>query len=83
MEGRASSYDIRYSTSSIDNDTDFNQANQASGEPTPSDPGTQESFIVSGLGSNTTYYFAIKASDEASNFSSLSNIASVATSASF
>ena len=36
-------------------------------------------MTVTGLTSNTTYYFAIKTSDEVSNVSSLSNIASQAT----
>jgi len=81
-EGTASSYDIRYSTSPINDINAFNQATGVNNEPLPSAPGTQESFVVSGLQSNTTYYFAVKVSDEAGNFS-LSNSASGTTQAAF
>lgn len=79
--GTATSYDIRYSTSDITNDTDFNNATQATGEPSPSVAGTTESFTVSGLAEDTTYYFAIKTTDEQSNTSSLSNALTAATAA--
>jgi hypothetical protein len=71
--GRASGYDIRYSTSPITTETSWNSAIQATGEPIPSVAGTRESFIVTGLLNNTTYYFAIKTKDEADNWSGLSN----------
>jgi len=72
--GTATSYDIRYSTTSITNDIDFNNATEATSEPTPAVAGTGELFTVTGLTGNTTYYFAIKASDEASNTGALSNV---------
>lgn len=78
--GTASSYDLRYSTSAI-NSGNFSSATQASGEPTPSAAGASESMTVSGLTSNTTYYFALKTSDEESNQSDISNIPSLGTSA--
>ena len=67
MNGTASSYDVRYSTNQINNDSDFNQATEASGEQTPSASGTPETFVVTSLQSNTTYYFAINKSDGVSN----------------
>ncbi len=77
--GTTTTYDVRYSTSNITNDTDFNNATQVTGEPTPSVAGSSESMTVSGLSANTTYYFAIKVSDEVPNTSSLSNVPSEAT----
>lgn len=78
----ASSYDIRYSTQNI---TDANWASathQVLGEPAPQPAGTTQTMTVSNLNPSTTYYFAIKTSDEVSNISGLSNIASRGTSAS-
>ena len=76
--GTASLYDIRYSTSSL-SDSIWNSAVQATGEPTPSVAGTTESYTLVGLTPNTTYYAAIKTSDEANNVSGISNIVSFAT----
>ncbi len=76
--GTAAQYDIRYSTSSINNGT-FNSAWQITNEPAPSPAGTPESLTVTGLAENTTYYFAIKTADEVPNWSALSNVASGAT----
>jgi len=76
--GTATSYDIRYSTSTI-NSSNWNSAIQVSGEPTPDSAGSSESMTVSGLSPSTTYYFAIKTSDEVPNVSGLSNIVSATT----
>jgi polygalacturonase/phosphodiesterase/alkaline phosphatase D-like protein len=76
--GTASSYDVRYSTSPIDG-TNFDSASQATGEPTPAASGSSESFTVTGLSADTTYYFAIKVSDEAGNVSTVSNSPSATT----
>ena len=70
--GTAATYDIRYSTSTI-NDGNWASATQASGEPTPRVAGTGETFAVPGLVANTTYYFAIKTADEVPNWSAISN----------
>ena len=51
------------------------------GEPLPLMAGTNQSFVVSGLSSSTTHYFAIKTADEVLNWSSISNSPSGATSA--
>ncbi|QJD81914.1 fibronectin type III domain-containing protein [Cohnella herbarum] len=81
MTGTATSYDIRYSTSSFTN-ADWATLTQASGEPVPGAAGTSESFTVTGLSAGTTYYFAIKTKDEVANESGLSNVVSLATTAS-
>ncbi len=61
---KATSYDIRYSKTPITTDVAFSTATQITGEPTPSMQGTKEYFTISGLESNTIYYFAMKSSDE-------------------
>ncbi|MBI4846009.1 MAG: fibronectin type III domain-containing protein [Candidatus Omnitrophica bacterium] len=76
--GTASSYDIRYSTASI-NASNWASAAQVSGEPTPQLAGTTQSMTVSSLSAELAYYFAIKASDEAANISSLSNVVTTTT----
>ncbi|MFD0669852.1 OmpL47-type beta-barrel domain-containing protein [Cohnella sp. GCM10027633] len=76
--GTAASYDIRYSTSTI-TAGNWASATQATGEPTPAVAGTSQSFDVTGLTADTAYYFAIRASDEASNVGALSNVVSRAT----
>lgn len=78
--GTATTYDIRYSTSVITSGN-FDSATQTTGEPVPSIAGSAESFAVSGLSQSTTYYFAIKTSDEVPNTSAISNVASLATTA--
>lgn len=76
--GTAAEYDIRYATSNIDNET-WEFAIQATGEPAPGPAGSTETFVVGGLASATTYYFALKAGDDAGNWANLSNIAHRAT----
>lgn len=76
--GLASAYDVRYSTSPIDSGN-WGSASVATGVPSPGPAGTIESMIVSGLSLNTTYYFAIKATDEVPNSTALSNAASGTT----
>ncbi len=78
VTGTASAYDLRYSTSPI-TEGNWNAATQITGEPSPSVAGSAESFVVNGLNSDTTYYFALKTSDETNNVSPLSNLASATT----
>ena len=78
--GTAAQYDIRYSTATITTGN-WASATQATGEPAPRVAGSAESFVVSGLSSSTTYYFAVMTADEVPNWSALSNVASRATSA--
>ncbi len=73
--GKASKYIIRYSQTNINDESDWDSANDIIGEPDPGDPGSTESIIVSFLTPDTGYYFAIKTEDEVPNLSDLSNIA--------
>ncbi|HUW85235.1 MAG TPA: DNRLRE domain-containing protein, partial [Phycisphaerae bacterium] len=75
MTGTAQSYDIRYSTSSID-EGNWASATEVTGEPAPQAGGSAESFTVTGLTIGQTYYVAIKTSDEVPNESGLSNVPS-------
>ena len=76
--GTATSYDIRYSTSTI-TEGNWAAATQVTGEPAPQIAGSSETFTVTGLSGSTTYYFAIKTSDEESNESAISNVPSATT----
>ena len=76
--GTATTYDVRYSTSTI-TAGNWASATQATGEPAPSVAGSAETFTVTGLSESTTYFFAIKTSDEVPNESTLSNVPSAAT----
>ncbi len=69
----ATAFELRYSTNPIDG-TNFTNAVLVSGTPTPGIPGSQHTFKVKDLSSNTVYYFAIKAVDEAGNRSALSTL---------
>lgn len=76
--GRAGSYDIRYALAPIDSLT-FNTATRATNRLVPQLPGSPETFEVTGLNFNTTYFFAIKILDEQGNASPISNSPSAAT----
>ncbi|MCK5127021.1 MAG: fibronectin type III domain-containing protein [candidate division Zixibacteria bacterium] len=80
ITGTASTYDIRYSTSPID-DGNWGAATQVSGESSPQSPGSIESFTVNGLNSGVQFFFAIKTADAGNNWSGLSNVASTTTGA--
>jgi hypothetical protein len=77
-EGIASLYDIRYSTANITG-ANWDSAIRCTGEPKPSANGSAEVFTITSLSSGTTYYFALKTADDASNYAAISNIASKAT----
>ena len=77
-EGLASSYEIRYSKGNI-TEANFEEATLAPGIPRPVAPGTIQSFVVTGLASSTSYFFALKARDEIPNVSAMSNITSGTT----
>ena len=76
--GTASTYDIRYSTSPI-TVANWGSATQSTGEPIPSAAGSTETFTVTALADNTTYYFALKTADKVPNWSALSNVDSGTT----
>ena len=73
--GTAAAYDIRYSKSNITNQN-WTSATQIEtmNEPTPQAAGKTENLILTGLDAGSTYFFAIKARDAASNWSSISNV---------
>ncbi|MEF8816987.1 MAG: S8 family serine peptidase, partial [Salinibacter sp.] len=78
-EGSPAVYDIRYSTDPIENDSDFENAQQVEDPPSPSAPGETDSALVDGLTPDTEYFFAIKSSDTFGNTSDLSNVPSATT----
>jgi hypothetical protein len=78
--GTATSYDIRYALAQI-TESNWATATQAGGEPAPLVAGTAQSFTVTGLSCGTTYFFALKSSDEIPNISAISNSPSQSTSA--
>ena len=75
--GAAASYDIRVSRMPFDED-DFAAQDQADA-PTPSATPLREQVRVDGLLTDTTYYFALTATDAAGNTSGMSNLASATT----
>jgi hypothetical protein len=80
--GRATSYDLRYRTTTIsgtDTTSWWNGATQATGEPAPGTSGSTDSLRVRGLTPLTTYYFMIRAADEVPNWSGFSNLATKTT----
>ena len=78
--GTARSYNLRYSTAPITGNN-FNNATPVTNLPSPSPAGTRQSFSIGGLLSGTTYYFALKTTDEFGNVSPLSNVVSGTTTA--
>lgn len=78
--GTATSYDIRYSTKKIDDkdDTDWDSAMSALGEPAPQTAGATETFTVDQLTPGADYWFVMKTSDGV-NESPLSYVLSVKT----
>ncbi|TLS50664.1 hypothetical protein FE782_18335 [Paenibacillus antri] len=75
--GTALEYDFRYSTSQITS-ANFDAATPMAGAPAPAAAGTTQTFGFGDLQPNTTYYFAMKAKDEA-NVSAMSNVVTVTT----
>ena len=75
--GRAALYEARYRTSAIvgtDSLSWWNAATRISGLPVPGTAGTTDSVRVSGLDPYTSYWFMVRAADEASNWSGFSNV---------
>jgi hypothetical protein len=77
--GTAVQYDIRYSTSPITSEAEWNAATPVGGIPSPQPAGTNETFEVGGLYLSSTYWFALKTADEVPNWSDLSNTAGSTT----
>ena len=74
LSGRATSYEIRYSTAPI-TVTNFGAATAITGLPTPGPAGTPQSFVVNGLVDGSIYFFALRSVDDRGNWSLLSNAA--------
>lgn len=77
--GRATTYDVRYSTSSTLLPSGFPTATSATGEPSPKVAGQPETFTISSLNPNTRYYFSLKTADERANWSPVSTVVNVQT----
>jgi hypothetical protein len=71
--GRATIYDLRYFQREI-TDSNWDSARPVTGLPAPSLPDSVDSFTVTGLVEDSTYYFAIETGDEAGNWSGRSNV---------
>jgi len=71
--GTAQSYEMRMSQSTI-TANNWSSATIVPGAPDPLPSGTQQSMVVHGLTNGVTYYFAIKAKDEAGNIAPISNV---------
>jgi Tol biopolymer transport system component len=81
-DGRATAYDVRYSTSPITSES-FEQATAVPDLPAPARPGERESVSISGLDPITSYYLALVTVDEAGNRSQISNVLSFETTSSW
>ncbi|MFQ5455433.1 MAG: fibronectin type III domain-containing protein [Nitrospirota bacterium] len=83
-QGTAAVYDLRMSMKKIVDDSittlsgevNFSNAISITGLPSPQAAGSIESVSISGLETNSVYYFAIKAIDDKGNISPISNIIS-------
>jgi hypothetical protein len=71
--GRVDHYEVRMSTTPI-TDANWSSAVVIDGAPSPLASGQHQSLVVRGLSRDTTYFFAVKAVDDASNVSPLSNV---------
>lgn len=77
-EGRASAYELRYSTAPPGADTTawWSAATAIPSPPAPRSAGLAESLAVSGLAAEVPHFFALRAVDEAGNRSGISNVTS-------
>jgi beta-lactamase superfamily II metal-dependent hydrolase len=74
--GQAALYDVRYvaeATGPINTEPKWNAATKLSISKYPKTSGSPETLLVSGLIPGSSYYFAIKTTDDNLNISSLSN----------
>lgn len=76
--GRANSLEIRYATWPIAS-YNFNTATLVPNPPAPLAAGMTQTFTVTGLQTQTPYYFALRVFDEANNGSGMSNVVEAAT----
>ncbi len=71
--GRAISYLVRRSPTVINSEGAWQAATAVPGAPVPTIAGTTQTMTVGGLTANQTYFFAIRAKDEAANVGGISN----------
>jgi formylglycine-generating enzyme required for sulfatase activity len=74
--GTAGRYELRYATFPLD-PQNFTQGTAAAGLPKPGEARSAQDFTVTGLTPGQTYFFGLRASDEASNWSPVSAIINV------
>jgi subtilisin family serine protease len=70
--------DVRYTTGVLDEST-WDSATQAQGEPLPATPGTLESFAITGLSPGTAYQLGLRTMDASGNVSVLSDVKTATT----
>jgi len=77
--GQAYQYEIRYSSAPIGSDTTnwWNFAQRLSNPPYPSPAGFKDSCVIPNLPIDNHIYIAIRTTDEAFNWSEISNIAEI------
>jgi len=76
--GRATAYDLRFSTFGPITDASFFSASSvATSAPQPS--GATERVVVGGLSPDTQHWFAVRAADEVPNWAPISNVVDVTT----
>lgn len=78
-QGHVSSYQIRYATSPIETESDWQAAAQISNNFVPRLAGLEEMLRVPELGPRTMYFFTVRGVDAAGNLGAISNAASVTT----
>ncbi|KPJ59728.1 MAG: hypothetical protein AMJ46_10285 [Latescibacteria bacterium DG_63] len=83
-EGRAWRYDLRFSTEPISGTDSLgwwtaSSTTACTGLPDPGEPGSIDSFSVTGLTPESTYYFVLRTADEIPNWSYFSNVAVITT----
>ncbi len=71
--GTATAYEMRVSTAPI-TPGNWNGVPLVAGLPAPVASGTRQGVTIRGLSSDTTYYIAIRAVDDAGNWSAISNV---------
>ncbi|HEV8128814.1 MAG TPA: hypothetical protein VGQ14_04090 [Candidatus Eisenbacteria bacterium] len=79
--GRASVYELRYSTTPVGADTISWWGNSTSAGviPAPQTAGSHETYTMNGLTSGQTFYFILRVGDEVPNWSGFSNVMSKST----
>jgi uncharacterized delta-60 repeat protein len=85
VSGNATGYIVKYSTTGPINASNWESATTYAQSWTPAENGTTETHVITGLYANTTYWFAVKAYDDATppNYGGISNSPSGRTSSIF